>query len=252
MPAAMLTKLKALDRLAIRSMATISRKCPQASLEILVDLLPADLMVTKTGLAAYCRLRRVLPSPCMHISYKNKLHSTPHLQYWEDQTNKLNLCIQATDQCEETIWEKSYHVNLDSFDGDKKHRKHSEYTAYTDGSKTDYGTGAGFVLYHKKEVISHSSIKLNDNATVFQAEITAIKQAADYLHSIGGVKFVKLLVDSQAALLALESKEVKAKSVLEAMQSLEQLSLSGATVRTSLQTQQLSKGVSMRWGLIKR
>jgi len=104
---AMLTKLKALDRLAIRSMATISRKCPQASLEILVDLLPADLMVTKTGLAAYCRLRRVLPSPCMHISYKNKLHSTPHLQYWEDQTNKLNLCIQATDQCEETIWEKS-------------------------------------------------------------------------------------------------------------------------------------------------
>jgi ribonuclease HI len=39
------------------------------------------------------------------------------------------------------------------------------------------------------------------------------------------------LVDSQAALLALESKQVKATSVLEAMYSLEQLSQSGAVVR---------------------
>jgi ribonuclease HI len=228
---AMLTKLKALDRLAIRSMATISRKCPQASLEVLVDLMPIDLMVKKTGLAAYCRLKRVLPSPCMYINYRNKLHSTPHLQYWEDQIGKLNLNMQTTDQCEETIWEKSYHVNLDSFDGDKKHRKHSEYTAYTDGSKTDYGTGAGFVVYHRKEVVNYCSFKLNDNATVFQAEITAIKQVADYLSAVKGVKFVKILVDSQAALLALENKQVKATSVLEAMQSLEQLSQSGAVVR---------------------
>jgi len=93
-------------------------------------------------------------------------------------------------------------VNLDSFDGDKKHRKHSEYTAYTDGSKTSHGTGAGFVIYHKKEIVNYCSIKLNDNATVFQAEITAIKQAADYLYSTKGVKFVKILVDSQAALRA--------------------------------------------------
>jgi ribonuclease HI len=228
---AMLTKIKALDRLAIRSMATISRKCPQASLEILVDLIPVDLMVLKTGLAAYHRLKRVLPSPGMNISYKNKLHSTPHLQYWESQSDSLRMNLQTTDQCEETIWEKSYHVNLDSFDGDKKHRKHSEYTAYTDGSKTVHGTGAGFVIYHKKEIINYCSIKLNDNATVFQAEIAAIKQAADYLYATKDVKFVKILVDSQAALLALENKQVRAKSVLEAMQSLEQLSQSGVTVR---------------------
>jgi len=136
-------------------MATISRKCPQASLEILVDLIPVDLMVLKTGLAAYHRLKRVLPSPGMNISYKNKLHSTPHLQYWESQSDSLRMNLQTTDQCEETIWEKSYHVNLDSFDGDKKHRKHSEYTAYTDGSKTVHGTGAGFVIYHKKEIINY-------------------------------------------------------------------------------------------------
>jgi hypothetical protein len=123
---AMLTKLKALDRLAKRSMAIISRKCPQASLEILTDTIPIDLMVLKTGIATYCRLKKVLPAPCMHITYKHKMHSKPHLQYWEDQLEKLELSVQATDQCEEYIWEKSFHINLDSFDGDKKHRKHSE------------------------------------------------------------------------------------------------------------------------------
>jgi ribonuclease HI len=228
---AMHAKIRALDRLAIRSMATISRKCPQASLEVIVDLIPLDLVIKQQGSAAYLRLRRVLAPPVVNFTVKTKSHNKPHLQHWIDLIDSWGLGMQPTDHCDEMIWEKSFHINLDSFDGHKKHRKHSEYTAYTDGSKTADGTGAGFVIYHRNEVLSYESIKLNDNASVFQAEITAIMYAADYLYTLQNVKFVKILVDSQAALLALNKQQVTAESVLKAIHSLERLTLKGAVVR---------------------
>ena len=129
------------------------------------------------------------------------------------------------------LGKKSYYVNLDSFDGSKKHRKHSEYTAYTNGSKTEHGTGAGYVVYHKNRVITYESIKLNDNATVFQAEITAIQRAAEYLFSSTEAKYVKILADSQAALPALDNNKITAKSIFEAFTTLEQLAIKGVVVR---------------------
>ena len=40
-------KLKALDRLAVRSTTTITRTTPQASVEIMIDLMPIELMIKK-------------------------------------------------------------------------------------------------------------------------------------------------------------------------------------------------------------
>jgi ribonuclease HI len=228
---AILTKLKALDRLATRSMATITRGCPQASVEILTDLMPIELLILKLGLAASIRLREVLPAPCVNYTNKTKRHNLPHLQYWQDKSKIFNLASEATDLCAETVWERQYHVNTDSFDGHKKHRKHSEYTIYTDGSKTDLGTGSGFVIYNKREVVTYQSIKLNDNATVFQAEVTAIRLAAEYLIRHFNARYVKFLSDSQAALLALKNTEISARSVLQAAEALEVLCADGITVR---------------------
>ena len=42
-----LKKLKALDRLATRSTTTITRNTPQASVEIMIDLMPIELMIQK-------------------------------------------------------------------------------------------------------------------------------------------------------------------------------------------------------------
>ena len=42
-----LKKLKALDRLAARSTTTITRNTPQASVEIMIDLMPIELMIKK-------------------------------------------------------------------------------------------------------------------------------------------------------------------------------------------------------------
>ena len=55
-----LKKLKTLDRLAVRSTTTITRNTPQASMEIMIDLMPIELMIQKMGISAYIRLRKQL------------------------------------------------------------------------------------------------------------------------------------------------------------------------------------------------
>ena len=53
-----LKKLKDLDRLAARSTTTITRNTPQASVEIMIDLMPIELIIQKTGISAYIRLKK--------------------------------------------------------------------------------------------------------------------------------------------------------------------------------------------------
>ena len=50
---------------------------------------------------------------------------------------------------------------------------------FTDGSKTEHGTGSGFVISDTRtETITEHSFKMKDYCTVFQAETAAIKHAA--------------------------------------------------------------------------
>ena len=58
-----LKKLKALDRLATRSTTTIKRNTPQASIEIMIDLMPIELRIQKSGISAYIRLKKQLATP---------------------------------------------------------------------------------------------------------------------------------------------------------------------------------------------
>ena len=53
---------------------------------------------------------------------------------------------------------------------------------FTDGSKTEHGTGGGFVISDTStETIIEHSFKMKDYCTVFQAETAAIKHAAEEL-----------------------------------------------------------------------
>ena len=117
---------------------------------------------------------------------------------------------------------------MDSFKGQNKHIIPSEITVYTDGSKTEYGVGSGYVVYLKgKRIQSHSS-KLTDTTTVFQAEITAINEAAEYLINLSNhrkFQHVKILSDSQAALIALNNSRLKSKTVKNASTALNSLKL---------------------------
>ena len=108
----------------------------------------------------------------------------------------------------------------------KKRPIETQYNIYTDGSKTENHVGAGFTIMHNKQEITSSSIKLSPNATVFQAEILAIKEAAVALtdmieHNNGEqIMYVKILTDSQAALQALNTATITSKLVLDTIEKL--------------------------------
>ena len=43
------------------------------------------------------------------------------------------------------------------------------------------GTGGGFVIYHYNKIIHTHSFKMQDHATVYQAELESIYQACKYM-----------------------------------------------------------------------
>ena len=69
-------KLKALDRLAVCSTTTITRTTKQTSVELMIDLIPIDLMIQKVGLSAYLRLKTQLNISCaaMNVKYVHTAH----------------------------------------------------------------------------------------------------------------------------------------------------------------------------------
>ena len=129
------------------------------------NLAPLDIHIKEVGLTSYIRLRHQLDKP-----WVSKLtFAKPHLSCWEDKMKEA-LIEPADNRCQTTSWLKQYHVILTSFSTNKSSIKPSEYNIYTDGSKTDNGVGAGFVVYHKRDRIHTASISLPDTTTVFQAE----------------------------------------------------------------------------------
>ena len=99
---------------------------------------------------------------------------------------------------------------------------------YTGGSKTDDHVGSGYVIYRKGEELASESIQLEEEITVYQAEVLAIKQAVQTLSNIKAKehKFVKILSDSHAALRSLANWRVKSKLVYDTMEVLNTLATS--------------------------
>ena len=94
-------------------------------------------------------------------------------------------------------------------------RKPHIVNCFTDGSKTDIGAGAAYII-KGNQIKAQDYIHLGQYATVFQAEIRAISMAAITLldRGIKG-KNINFYVDSQSAIKALQSYTTFMKSVLE-------------------------------------
>jgi hypothetical protein len=87
---------------------------------------------------------------------------------------------------------------------------------YTDGSRIKGQDGSGICILVDGEAREHKSIPLGQYPTVFQAKIIA---PLNYTH----LGTIKIFCGSQAALLALNCPEAKAKTVLATMMALDKL-----------------------------
>ena len=95
-------------------------------------------------------------------------------------------------------------------------------------------TGAGFVVYgNKNRTIREEHYRLPDRCTVFQAEVTAVDKAATFLLQMleqQPLKFVKIFIDSQAAIRAIACSKVHSKTVKSARDKLQTVALRTRTV----------------------
>ncbi|GBN03654.1 hypothetical protein AVEN_33916-1 [Araneus ventricosus] len=73
---------------------------------------------------------------------------------------------------------------------------------FTDGSKTEHGVGAAFCVLTNDICTYQWSAKLNDNNTVFQAELIALHEAVIYASHLPNHNTSKIHVDNRASIMA--------------------------------------------------
>ena len=159
---------------------------------------------------------------------KAKRYSISHRKYWGDLLNEWNLdSPSATDECKVTRWNRKFRIVEENFSGSSKFRTRSQYNVYTDGSKIGNMTGSGVAIYRGPFLAEVLTYRLPGESTVFFAELEAIKQCALHLtqnkDKYNDLRFVKIFVDSQAALLALKSTHITSLQVLSTIDALDGL-----------------------------
>ena len=225
-----ITRLRRLNRMAINTFGNFPKSTPTAALEVMLDVLPLHLHCQQEGLAALSRLNDVVSISWPGTSAR-KTHAVSHLRHWNRIIATSGLNLTNTDRCSTTRVDLGFKINRDSFGGHSKHRTPTQYNIYTDGSRLGNQTGAGYTIQKGKQEIARGHLRLPDESTVFQAEVTAITQAALRIIEIRprDLKFIKIFVDSQAAIQALGNPSVRSKTVglaIDTLNNLAKLSLS--------------------------
>ena len=219
-------KLRTLNRLAINTFGTFPRSTPTRAMEIMLDILPLHLFCQQEALATRIRLNDVIDFGWDGTSKHRKTHAQSHLGAWRDSMDGIGLDPTRSDACNILNHLRFFRLNRDSFTGSSKHRTPTQFNVFTDGSRVADQTGAGYTIWtHKNEELVAESFRLPNQSSVFQAEIYAIFRAARALlqSNITGVKFVKIFVDSQAALKALVNPSITSRTVSNAVEALNEL-----------------------------
>ena len=227
----LMEKFRRINRMAINTFASFPKSTPTAALEIMLDILPLHLFCTQEALAARIRLDGVLAFGWDGMSH-TKNHARSHMRFWKDKLEEYGIHPGCSDRTHTLQWNTGFKINRDSFDGHSKHRQPAQYNAFTDGSRINEQTGSGLVIYKGKQEIQNKWFRLPDYSTVFQAEVAAIAEAAKTLSELGDdtMKYVKIFVDSQAAIQAVGNPTVNSKLVAEAIGWLNKLAATTTAV----------------------
>ncbi|GBO17541.1 hypothetical protein AVEN_150018-1 [Araneus ventricosus] len=172
-------KMDSIQRLFLLYITGAYRTTPTAALQVVTGLQPLHLQIQQE--ATYARVARarslsnffpVIFSPTDYESKSSGIHIHP-----------FNFLL----------------YNQISFA--ENHRDSGAKAIYTDGSKTDEGTGSAYCILENYGIITSWQGKLNHSNSVFVAEILAIKmviEAASSLH-----RPIKISTDSLSSLMAI-------------------------------------------------
>jgi len=171
--------LTKVNRLALCTLGSFRKSTPTAGLEIICNVEPLHLHIKKHALMTLDRIQRsgvLINKAKIVLPHSNK----GHRQFLREmaaeyQFNFIAICDEGNDEIQ---WAKpEYIVDMDSFKSGTP-ETNTKFDIYTDGSLIKGQTGSGlFLNYHHDN--PESCFHLRSGTTVFQAEIYAIKKAAE-------------------------------------------------------------------------
>ena len=216
--------LRRVNRLAMNTIVKVPRSTPTRAMEIILDIYPLHLHILKEGLTTFIRLKPVLNFRWTGI-YENLTYSVSHLRYWHwiaDDTG-VDTYGQDVDDC--CVMRPTLHFTLDtcSFVDMSSCQTPLDCNVYTDGSKLNQQVGSGVFIQRHGATIARHKVRLPDFCTVYQAEMLAIKEAANILTNIPDLTTIKFYVDSQAALRTFQADFLKSKLALQTIHALNQI-----------------------------
>ena len=218
-----ITALRRLNRLAMNTMVQVPRSTPTLAMEIILDVMPLHLHVLKEGLSTFLRLKNELDIRWDGV-FTNRTFAVSHRRYWSymaDDTGITSFQAEIDDCCVFKP-ELRFTLNTESFVDMSGCQGAVDCNVYTDGSKMNDKVGAGVLILRGNTTIS-AKLRLPEYATVYQAEIMAIKLAADLLRPMKDLTSVKFFVDSQAALRTLQADFIKSRTALTMIQTLNEV-----------------------------
>ena len=143
----------------------------------------------------------------------------PHLKFLKNIDKLATGTWLDTETINENIEDKAYWVSTNN-KKEKDKSMPSQINVFTDGSKTKQGAGSGYIIMEgKNTILQTQSINLTGEASIFQAELIAIQEAARYLRLNEDTQgmYIKFFSGSQAALKSNHSKAQTVKNTQDAL-----------------------------------
>ena len=221
-------QLTKVQRKACVSILRAMHTTPTLGMELMVDLRPIEIHLKGIAMGSY---RRLLQNGHWRLRPGELLKESNHCNMVEKLTRGLTNLRQKTDKLQNTDRQQTL---FDTRIGDRKTLNETKFrpkpqdlgiiNCFTDGSKGDNeNTGSAFLNMHMNWK-TDGFFRLKDYNTVYQAEVHAIKQAADNLlqKNIQDHK-INFYIDNQAAIKSLGKLENKNVQVKETKSSLNKL-----------------------------
>ena len=209
-----ITRMGKVQRSAEICITGALRSTPSKALDLILNLLPIDLMVKQVATLSALRLREL-------GYWKSSLHG--HSSILNDPIVRTSIPA-VTDYCGQTIFlDRKFATKFPSRDEWNEGYKidDNHLNMFTDGSKLENKVGGGVF---SEELNTRKSFRLPDHCSVYQAEVAAIQEALTIVkESQIGTDNINIFSDSQAAIKSLSSMTFNSKIAIDCRRSLDEM-----------------------------
>ena len=213
-------KMTKLNRLALLGLGNFRKSTPTAGLEVIAHVQPLFIHIRQEATLAVLRTREHVQPDALPRSSHPRHPKAGHRNYvsgWLQEAGVNDISLDVIPA--EWAWKKSFEVDMESFQRGQPFAAPGTTDVYTDGSRVHGLAGYGFWVEAQSQEHKQST-HLGAQFSVFQAEMQAIKAAAEYLSDQFVGKEFRFFVDNQATLLALQQNRIESQLLSDTIRAL--------------------------------